>query len=519
MTNNIQVETQRDRLVSTTPALRIDMSNVEVEAEIPAKKKSSREIEIPERKSSTKRDHVSEISDDGGDHTNTFALFANPKKILAKEIPEIEPIDNSSQESGPPRNYDSDSEKSMKSTRSRRSNGSKGTKASVRSRKSKRGEDESSEYKRSYGTSVFDNLRPVDPEPIPSSTTGQGPGISSFLGSNVFTATRKSDAALTPDEERREKSNYLQQYETKNKDGMYSPRHLSMENSLNEIKDELEFITQKRQMENSLTTWKRGLVLFADSAVALNSTYDPFKVDLTDWSKEIHWDVFRTGKYDEVLDELIIKWRGKLPMQPEWKLLFMMSSSLVFGVMAKKREQAAMAKRAEETKMMEEQVRQQVRAEIANMQQNMQYAPQQQQQYAPQHPMQHQQYEDTRVRKMNDTAPPAMTGPSLSDSDIIKMMESRFVDSTIAGDDSSITSMSTNASKTVKQVTKKVVIDKGIDNDNTSENSRKEQIITVPSSSITEKRKTTKTTTTGKPRGRPKKNQAAEPSVNLNLDI
>ena len=116
---------------------------------------------------------------------------------------------------------------------------------------------------------------------------------------------------MSSDDIRREKSHFLQAYEAKNRDNMYSRKHLTMDNDLEEIRNELEFITRKRERDNSMEMWKRGLLLFVDGWVVMVNNYanDPFDVDLGDWSKEMHWDVHRAGKYDEVLEEMVEKWR------------------------------------------------------------------------------------------------------------------------------------------------------------------------------------------------------------------
>ena len=515
MTSNIQVETQKDRVINTTPSLRIDMSNIEVAQDEPSGSKLR--VEIPERR----RRRDSDASEDANDYT----FLVNTKKFSQpKDIPEITPLDSSSQQSDPRRDrVDTESEKSQRSSRSRKRSRSRD---SHRSRRS----DVDSEYKARYPSSVLDGIgmqsendqqQAVISPPLPA------PTISSFLNNNIF--SRKSSAAMTDDEIRREKSHYLQQYESKNKDNMYSTKRLTMNNDLEEIKDELEFIMQKRSMENSMVTWKRGLLLFVDSAVAVNSAYDPFDVDLTDWSKEMHWDVFRAGKYDEVLDELIVKWKGKMPMAPEWKLMFMMGSSLVFGVMAKKKEKAAMAKRLEEEKMMEEKIRAQVRAEIANVQ-NMQYAQGNGRQndsgggnngYTM--PVPRERRKSPRMKNVPEPEP-MFAGPS-TDAEIIKRMEANFIDSTIAGDDSSISSDSTNISLPNNTTILDNVSIGSRKSKASSSNSTKKQekedetnIITVPTTSIAVRgRPPTRGTGTGRGRGRPRKNPQPDNAVTLEL--
>ena len=268
-----------------------------------------------------------------------------------------------------------------------------------------------------------------------------------FFESNLF--SRRTNA-MSEDDIRREKSFLLHEFENKNKDNMYSPKSFNMEDSLEDIKNELEFITARREMENSSIMWKRGMLLFVDSVVSVNNTwYNPFDVDLTDWSKEMHWSVFREGKFDEVIEELVRKWRGKLSMSPEMNLIMMMGSSLAFGVMAKKREKAVLDKQKEDERRMQERIKMQVREEMSRFQQQPQQPPQQYQQQPPQQPQYQQppqqqpQYQQPQYQQPpqqqyqhQSRSPPQspvipiqqFTGPSITEDDMLRFT-SQFIDS------------------------------------------------------------------------------------------
>jgi len=425
--SNIQIETDKDRIVNaqTIPNLKINMDNIEIAADdSPTKPR----IEIPERSS---RAHDSDSSSDGHKSNTDFKFLINPKKFnpVAKE--QVEPE---------VKKQDTDSEKSKKSTHSRRS------KVSVSSEPRK---DDSSEYKPRIST-IGSNFKPFStPGAFNADVGAPGASGASFMGTS-FPTTRKSFEGMSEDEIRRRKSHYLEQYERKNKDYIYSPKRLSMKNDIEEILSELEYITNKRRKENMMDMWKRGLLLVVDGASVVNNyANDPFDIDLSDWSKEMHWDVYRAGKYDEVLEDLIDKYhQSKIPIAPEWKLAFMMGSSLVFGVVQKKQEKAKMKKRLEEERRMEEKVRNQVRDEIARMQ----YVPHQQQHTGQQNAFNRQQApaEWSNPKRPATVVQPTvnqMSGPSLSDDKIMKLMEANFIDSTIALDSSSVSSNSTKSSK------------------------------------------------------------------------
>ena len=146
-------------------------------------------------------------------------------------------------------------------------------------------------------------------------------------------------------------------------------------------------------------------------------------------------------------------------MSAEWKLVFMMGSSLVYGVMQKKQEKAQMAKRIAEQKKMEEMVKNQVSAQIAQMQFMQNQAPQQSQQHNMNYGGgQQQQRQQPQVsipvpgggQNRYQGPPPVhrpsnfaggLQGPTFSDADIMRELERNFIDSTLAGD------MSTDSSR------------------------------------------------------------------------
>lgn len=438
MTSNIQIETDKDRVVTTQPipGLKVSMDNLEITEDVTKKPR----IEIPEREPNRlPRTHDSDSSSDGQRDTGSdFKFLINPKKfnpLPKEELP--------AQTNNDDKRNDSASEKSKRSNHSRKSRFS--GLGERRGGDSDTEKEAGSEYKPRIST-IGSSFRPAfgPSSPVAEKPPAWNP-FSPFNG-------RKSVESMTEDDIRKMKSNYLEQYEKKNKDFQYSPKKLSMKSDLEEIRSELEYITAKRRKENMMEMWKRGLVLFVDGAVMVNNyANDPFDVDLSDWSKEMHWDVFRAGKYDEVLEDLIEKYhQSKVPIAPEWKLAFMMGSSLIFGVMQKKQEKAKMKKRMEEERRMEEKVRNQVREEISRMQFMQQQQGHEGPSMMPQPPrggVQHFPQQPYRPAPPMTTSQMAGPSTSLSDDKILKMMEANFIDSTIALDDSSVSTGSTKSSR------------------------------------------------------------------------
>lgn len=150
---------------------------------------------------------------------------------------------------------------------------------------------------------------------------------------------------MTEEEVRREKAFLLFQYESKNKDFRYSKTHLTMNSSLEDIKNEIELINSKRAMETNMSFWRRGMVLFSEGLVYLNNTFDPFSVEMSDWSKQMAYEVMEEKSYDELLEELVMKYKSTGVSAPvEIRLALAVGASFGFGVMAKKREMAILEK-------------------------------------------------------------------------------------------------------------------------------------------------------------------------------
>jgi hypothetical protein len=142
----------------------------------------------------------------------------------------------------------------------------------------------------------------------------------------------------SPEEIRKEKSLLLYEIELKNKDGKYSNLTWSMDDSLDDLRNELELIKSRRDMQNSLGFWKRALLLSSEALVMGNNYWNPFDVNMEDWSRQIYFDVNNSGTYDEVLEEISLKYKSSIKSPPEIRLLFLLLSSFGTAVVIKKQE-------------------------------------------------------------------------------------------------------------------------------------------------------------------------------------
>jgi hypothetical protein len=132
------------------------------------------------------------------------------------------------------------------------------------------------------------------------------------------------------DEEiRRKKSELLYKFNslnTQNKFKTLSSLRLSMDNSLEEIKNELDRIYNQKTTEDAVVWFKKLLIISAQGMEFLNARYDPINVDLNGWSENLQYSL-DTNDLDETLAELYHKYRFSSSMSPELKLLFYFFSS------------------------------------------------------------------------------------------------------------------------------------------------------------------------------------------------
>jgi hypothetical protein len=101
---------------------------------------------------------------------------------------------------------------------------------------------------------------------------------------------------------------------------------MTMDNSLEEIKNEFTRIKATLDNEAMVKFCKHGLVMGIKGVEMLNGAYDPIGVDLDGWGEAMSYNM-ATTEYDEVLSELCEKYKGTGSMSPEVKLLLMIVMS------------------------------------------------------------------------------------------------------------------------------------------------------------------------------------------------
>jgi hypothetical protein len=95
---------------------------------------------------------------------------------------------------------------------------------------------------------------------------------------------------------------------------------------LDELEAMVEKLTAQRDLDNSIKFQRKILVGFATlmESVCDNEEYNIFELDLEGWSESLYENI---SEYDEVFEELYLKYKGVAKIPPEIKLISMVAGS------------------------------------------------------------------------------------------------------------------------------------------------------------------------------------------------
>ena len=146
-----------------------------------------------------------------------------------------------------------------------------------------------------------------DDEPM-----GPGPGGEGEQPSKGYTSI---------DEEKADLVNKLGRLEKK---GFAVNKRLNAYSGVDELRSEVKRITYSIDVEQSVRFSRRMLVACVTGLEFLNKRYNPFEVQLEGWSESVMENV---DDYDGVFEELYVKYRSKVSVAPEVKLIMMLGGS------------------------------------------------------------------------------------------------------------------------------------------------------------------------------------------------
>jgi hypothetical protein len=123
------------------------------------------------------------------------------------------------------------------------------------------------------------------------------------------------------DEEKADLLNKLTRLEKK---GFTINKKLSMYSPVEDIRSEVKRITYSIEVDQSVKFSRRMLIACVTGLEFLNEKYSPLDIHLKGWSESVMENV---NDYDQVFEELYAKYRTKMQVAPEIKLILMLSGS------------------------------------------------------------------------------------------------------------------------------------------------------------------------------------------------
>jgi hypothetical protein len=123
------------------------------------------------------------------------------------------------------------------------------------------------------------------------------------------------------DEEKADLINKLGRLEKK---GFTVNKRLNAYSNVDELRSEVKRITYSIDVEQSVRFSRRMLVACVTGLEFLNKRYNPFEIQLEGWSESVMENV---DDYDGVFEELYVKYRSKISVAPEIKLIMMLGGS------------------------------------------------------------------------------------------------------------------------------------------------------------------------------------------------
>ena len=131
-------------------------------------------------------------------------------------------------------------------------------------------------------------------------------------------------ASRDPEQDKKEKSDYINKLQRLEQKGFPVARKYTMDNSLQEIKDEYNRLVDARNLETSIKFQRQMLMGAITGLEWLNGRFDPFDLKLDGWSESVHENV---EDFDEIFEELYDKYKDRGKMSPEMRLVMAIGGS------------------------------------------------------------------------------------------------------------------------------------------------------------------------------------------------
>ena len=152
-------------------------------------------------------------------------------------------------------------------------------------------------------------------EPLFSNNqTSSSPSIN--LEPSISRAPSESD--------KKEKMEYINKLQRLEQKGFPVSRSYTMDNTLDEVRDEYNRLLDARNLEASLRFQRQALMGIVTGLEWANGKFDPFELKLDGWSESVHENV---EDFDEIFEELYDKYKERGKMPPEARLMVALAGS------------------------------------------------------------------------------------------------------------------------------------------------------------------------------------------------
>ena len=161
----------------------------------------------------------------------------------------------------------------------------------------------------------------------PSFMGGPAGGLFSNNQTSSFSSSSLAPAPaprLSAEEEMSEKSDLINKLQRLESKGISVSRRYTMDNTLEEIKQEYSRLVDSRNLEASLRFQRQALMSVITGMEWLNGRFDPFDLKLDGWSESVHENV---EDFDEIFEELYDKYKERGKMPPEARLVMALAGS------------------------------------------------------------------------------------------------------------------------------------------------------------------------------------------------
>lgn len=129
-----------------------------------------------------------------------------------------------------------------------------------------------------------------------------------------------------------EKADLLNRISRLSKKGLQTSSRFTIYSDIEDIRAEYKRLTYSIEVDQSIKFQRRMLVACVSGIEFLNKKFDPFDLELDGWSENI---MENQEDYDGVFEELFQKYRSKVSVAPEIKLMFMVGGSAMMFHLSK----------------------------------------------------------------------------------------------------------------------------------------------------------------------------------------